>query len=208
MFFLRLIFTLCCLLNLPYITCSKMEPDSKEDRNVLVGQAIDRLRNNRYLWSIVFEIAKDVETVKLLFETGGKLVTDETKLYILKNAISHGHLDSVKFIMENRHVPIDIIIEEEYSLLGYASYFGKTNIVSWFIEKKFSAAACGKFNRTPLHYAVFHGHLETVQFLVDKVDIHAVDANNLTALDLAVKLGNVDIEQILLQKGAQLRSKL
>ena len=68
--------------------------------------------------------------------------------------------------------------------------------------------APNRFGATPLHYAAFHGHLETARFLIAKgVDIETRDRHGATALHMAAFNGHRLIVLLLLELGSDLSAK-
>jgi ankyrin repeat protein len=64
---------------------------------------------------------------------------------------------------------------------------------------------CGKYKRSPLHFACIHGKLEVARYLVSEfhVDVGAVDSiGGNTALHFASRNGYLDVVQFLLENNA------
>ncbi len=62
---------------------------------------------------------------------------------------------------------------------------------------------------TPLHWAVFHGHADTVKRLLDaKADVNAVTEYEVTPLSIACQNGDAAITPLLLEAGADVNATL
>ena len=55
---------------------------------------------------------------------------------ILALAVEHGHLEIVKYLVENHDVDVYEKVHRHYTAINYAILHGHLNIMKYFIEKK------------------------------------------------------------------------
>ncbi|KAJ8601337.1 hypothetical protein CTAYLR_009753 [Chrysophaeum taylorii] len=98
---------------------------------------------------------------------------------------------------------VEVVEEEVAWAVQVAASRGHLRTLEMLVEKDPSAAR-GKdaLERTPLHLAAGHGHVEVVEYLVARVDVEARDARDWTALMRASYEGFVDAVELLVEKGA------
>ena len=66
----------------------------------------------------------------------------------------------------------------------------KPDVVELLIAQGADPQALNTYDYTPLHWAAKHGHLKSVQILMEqKVDLHALNKNGDSPLDLAIRFG-------------------
>lgn len=88
--------------------------------------------------------------------------------YVLRSAAFNGHLDIVKYCVEEKRIAINV----EYNFtVEYASVNGFLDMVKYAVEK---GADIHTGNDMPLRKAAIQGHLPVVKYLVEqKANIHA-----------------------------------
>lgn len=91
--------------------------------------------------------------------------------------------------------------------LHYAAMHGHPSIVSLLLSSNARASATDMDGYTPLMHAITNGHLEVVRIFVNggsDVEPTAV-SHDLIPLSLACQFGQVEVAQLLLQRGAKIR---
>jgi ankyrin repeat protein len=93
--------------------------------------------------------------------------------------------------------------------LMVAASKGKTEAVRWLCEHGALPEEKDKQDFTALHWTAAHGHVETVQYLVEeaKVDMSAEDNNGNTAFSIAAWQGHLEVMLYLQQHGADITLK-
>jgi ankyrin repeat protein len=92
-----------------------------------------------------------------------------------------------------------------FTPLGFASYFGRTDIVEFLIEKGAdpNIPAANPFRVAPIHSSVASNNFEITKLLLDNgANPNAKQQNNITPLHSAAHLGNSEITKLLLERGA------
>ncbi|MEM2186309.1 MAG: ankyrin repeat domain-containing protein [Thermofilaceae archaeon] len=101
------------------------------------------------------------------------------------------------------------------SLLHFAAEMGDLELARFFVEMVPSLLgieqdvnARDNDGETPLHKAVFRGHLEVARFLVEKgADVNARNIDGMTPLHLAVFRGHLEVARFLVEKGADVNAE-
>ena len=89
------------------------------------------------------------------------------------------------------------------SALALAAWRGNLAAVKWLIERSARINPPGR-QWSPLHYAVFSGHQEVVNFLLAQgADINALSTNGSSVLMMAVYEGRADLAKKLVDLGAR-----
>lgn len=121
-------------------------------------------------------------------------------------AAREGHADIVRALLEAGANPRRVIGLFLGTALHEASYFGHADVIRAMTEKRGRAGARaseldaqGAYNGfTPLHDAVWHGHLEAARALVDAgAPLHLRTHAGLTPRELAVLYGYDDLARFL-----------
>ncbi len=95
--------------------------------------------------------------------------------------------------------------------IHWAAMRGKTD----FLKQAFEKTAYANINKkdtiignTPLHLAIFHGHIETARYLIEKgANINARNAEKVTPLWYAASHGNVEAVRLLIENNADLNTQ-
>ena len=83
----------------------------------------------------------------------------------------------------------------------------KPDVVELLIAHGANPHALNPYGYTPLHWAAKHGHLKSVQILMEqKVDVHALNKNGHTPIDMAIHFGQDEVVHLFL--GTTKRLKL
>ena len=151
-------------------------------------------------------------------------VKDDYGYTALAYALRHGHIDIVKYLLDNgATISGDKVETEEPTPLSIATRNGHLNLVKYLVEER-GAKMDGTFedgNMTLLMYASCNGYLDIVKYLVEKgvkidtsfeVNCHIYDDRDesrshrefSTALIHAVKNDHLHIVQYLVEKGAKI----
>ena len=126
------------------------------------------------------------EFVKLLVDCDANAINDGTTA--LQSASHYGHLDIVKYLVEECHCDASEKDVAGRAALHLASIRGHLNIVKYLVEEcHCDASEKDDDGRTALSYACYHGHLNIVKYLVEEChcDVNAKDIHGDTALEAA-----------------------
>jgi hypothetical protein len=131
---------------------------------------------------------------------GGRMVTPMV-------AALRGKYFQVAELLHHHGADVDVLGDEQCTLLHVACVDGLVDIVHWLLDHGAGVNAQDKWLFTPLHYAADNGHLQVVQMLIEhNADIHFLTDVGQSPLHVAasprVKRDQVDIMQVLLDHGA------
>jgi ankyrin repeat protein len=83
-----------------------------------------------------------------------------------------------------------------------------SNLAKVFIEHGANVNLQDTNNKSPLHFALEYGYLDTARLLLDHgADPNALDNDHMTPLHLASERGHLEIVQLLLLRGANRDSR-
>ncbi len=139
-------------------------------------------------------LAGDAEAHNRIFANG------ETLLML---AIHHGYAGAVDAVLA-RGVDVDMADDEGNIALDVAVSRGMTDLVKkLMVEGKVSRAVFSDSDCSRLSYAAIHNYIGVVDGLIAKrVDVNRKDSDGHTALSYALKYGNFEIAEKLLDSGA------
>ena len=126
-----------------------------------------------------------LDIVKLIIEKGASI-----SLEAMRSAVEGGYLDIVKLMIEKGADDFTIS-----NALNNAAREGQINIVKYLFGKTANSS-----NSSVMRYAIYGGHLDVVEYLIDKVEYDLNDLNDIMAK--AVDNGKLDIVKFLIEKGA------
>jgi ankyrin repeat protein len=123
-----------------------------------------------------------IPTVQLLLDQYGHPIVDAivdrdsmTKTFVdggetaLHAASRNGHLETVKFLVQQGNANVEATMCSGSTPLHLASRNGHLRIVQFLVEqRKANLEATDFFGRTPFHVACEDGHLEIVRFLLQR----------------------------------------
>ena len=120
----------------------------------------------------------------------------------LHYAAKHGHLDIVKYLVEEKNCDVDCRDKNGDIPLHSAATGGSVNTVQYLISERGCDPMCKGWNgRTPLHRACAHGKLDVAKYLIEdvKVDSSCRDEENATPLHLAAFFGELSAVKLLVE---------
>ena len=120
--------------------------------------------------------------------------------------IRFGNPSYVRLWLDNVENDFNICDDHNWTLLHWASWDGKLNLVELLIQRGAKLNSLNSCNDTPLHCAVKNGHYEVVNYLI-KFNISGVNAINLhgnTPLHYACYYSYLDICIVLVNSGGLL----
>lgn len=150
----------------------------------------------------------ELEAVKKMAQKDKNLLKgkNERGRSLIHIAAAKGHLNIVKFLVENG---ADVnLMEKIHNLrpLHFASRYGHLKVVMFLLEKGADLHAREKDNETALSYAVSSPSLDTVKFLVEKgLKVNDMESKRKVRpiyYAIAWNEGNTEIVEYLLSKGA------
>ncbi|XP_061170787.1 uncharacterized protein LOC133180263 isoform X2 [Saccostrea echinata] len=138
-----------------------------------------------------------LEVVKHLLESGAKInfCKKDRKSPLLVASI-YGDLETVKYLIKNG-AEVNFCREGGWSPLIAASGQGHLEIVKYLIQNG------ADINTSCLSSACHGGHMNIVEYLVNKVDVNAVTAGQYSPLRKASRRGHLDIVKYLVEHGAK-----
>ena len=130
---------------------------------------------------------------------------DERKHIPLHYAAYNGHLEVVKYFIEELHCDsMNIGNDFGDTALHYACGNGHLNVTRYLIKEEHCAPSCtNMFGNTPLHFASQNGQFEIVKHLIDvqKCTPSCENAESSTPLHFASQNGHLNIIKYLISKG-------
>ncbi|GBM30553.1 Ankyrin-3 [Araneus ventricosus] len=143
----------------------------------------------------VVEILVSHETYDL------KFISDD-KIQALQRSVLFGYCNIVDILLE--YYKFDVDSELKRNLFITAVRFNHKNVVSTLLERGFEINGDSK----PLHVAVVNGLYHMAEHLLSNgANPNLLDEDNCTPLDIAVKLGDDDMLEILLTEKADIRTE-
>jgi ankyrin repeat protein len=137
---------------------------------------------------------------------------DEMGYTPMQVAVRYGHLDIVRYFIEQLGVKVDTYHDLGANPLHAAAAHGYLDIVQYFIEKYKTICIDSqgrKLGFTALHAAIFYTNaLELVEYLLKQgASTEIQDFNGNTPLHIAMQKGNLNIISALLQAKANIGAK-
>ncbi len=142
--------------------------------------------------------AREVEAEKLA----------KMKISALKIAVAVNHLEYFDMLAEG--VNLNLLVEDEFSILLMACRFGNTDAVRKLLIRKVNVTQVSREGYTPLMSATLRGHAEIVGLLLEAgafAHINDQDSRGETALMRACSKGHLDCAELLLSAGASVDIK-
>ena len=179
------------------------EGEKEDDRNEAQGTMSDQEAAHTAAES------GDLSKVRFLILEQGVHVDaeDNYALTLLQVASRHGHLEIVKFLIDNG-AAVNAVGIDNRAALHFAIIRGHASIVRYLLENGADVNLRKRLGLTPLHVVVQSFHTDLVHILLDHgADIEAPDDRGDTPLDWAITFGSGAMVQELLERGAILRSR-
>eukprot|EP01098_Paradermamoeba_levis_P014137 TRINITY_DN6649_c0_g1_i1.p1 TRINITY_DN6649_c0_g1~~TRINITY_DN6649_c0_g1_i1.p1 ORF type:complete len:233 (-),score=18.20 TRINITY_DN6649_c0_g1_i1:194-892(-) len=123
---------------------------------------------------ILHKLSRQYSKRKLLLAVNSKSKSSPART-ALHDAAEQGHLEVVKFLVQQLQAQISCEDSLKRTPLYLASASGHLEIVKLLISWGADISACDSYpGHTPLHEAAFHGHVEVVKVLLSSgVDVSA-----------------------------------
>ena len=149
------------------------------------------------------------EGVACLLTAGAKvnLVCGKFPRTALMEAAFCGHVEVVKALLARKDIALDAADAKGRSALFFAALENKPEVVAFLLTAGAKVnLVCGKFPRTALMEAAFHGHVEVVKALLARkgIALDATDAEGRSALLIAADKNKPDVAACLLHAGASM----
>lgn len=144
--------------------------------------------------------------LKYLMKEGEDVnVTNEFYQSLLHEAASYGKLETVKYLIEEKHMSVDLRDTYERTPLHAAARNGVLNLVKYLAgEKRANLYDQDFYYKTLLHQAVIGKNLDVVKYLIDDMKMlpHIEDRDilGLTVAMEAARYGSVPILKYLLDE--------
>ncbi|GFT71155.1 hypothetical protein NPIL_297581 [Nephila pilipes] len=123
-------------------------------------------------------------------------------------AVREGHTDIVKFFLCREK--IDVVDENNWTLLHYAAYGNHSEIAQFLIDAKINVHERDASGMEPIHVAAKNGCEDVIKFFLDKnigIGIDDVDSEGRTPLHYAARKGDLEMVKFLVNKGASIYAK-
>ena len=137
-----------------------------------------------------------LDTVICLINNGVNVNIDYNGWFALEEAAKGGHLDVIKWLLENT-----VINEKKQYIehvLATAAFNRQWEVVIYLIELNTDINVLDPYQRTPLHIAAGCGRLDVVKYLVEHhANVNAVDMKGRTASTWAIQNDHFDIAKYL-----------
>lgn len=116
-------------------------------------------------------------------------------------ASGYGHLNIVRYFVEERNCDVECRDEEENTPLHYAAEGGRFVIVQYLISNGCDPMCKDSYSRTPLHDACSEGNLDIVRYLIEdaNAECSCLDAVHATPLHIAALNGKLSVVKLLVE---------
>ena len=114
----------------------------------------------------------------------------------------YGHLDIVRYLVEDRNCDVKCRNKYKTTPLHFAAYKSRLDVVKYLIIERGCDPMCrGRYGAPPLHSACLDGRLDVIKYLLEdvKVDSSCRDVNNSTPLHIAVLGGQLSAVKLLVE---------
>ena len=116
-------------------------------------------------------------------------------------ASGYGHLDIVRYFVEERNCCVECRDEEENTPLHYAAEGGRFVIVQYLIREGCDPMCKDTYSRTPLYDACREGNLDVVKYLIEdaNAECSCIDVVHATPLHIAALNGKLSVVKLLVE---------
>ncbi|XP_044736046.1 ankyrin-3-like [Chrysoperla carnea] len=126
----------------------------------------------------------------------------------LELAVTNGHLQVVKIILQHKKVNMNAKCIDGWTILHYASQENNLAMVKFLVDEGCNINLETDGGLKPIHIAAREGNKDIVEFFVSKgLCINEPDKQNLTILHYAVTTGQLEVIKYLIEKGADVNAK-
>ena len=121
-----------------------------------------------------------------------------------------GHKNLLDFMLDsgidvNAVVRVPENLQGRCTLLHVASFYGKTEIVRYLVERKAHISIRNADNNTALHFAAISDSVDIIKLLQEKgMSVNSTNTRNNTPLHLSIVYGNVEATKTLIREVAAL----
>ncbi|KAL4123477.1 hypothetical protein PRIC2_009332 [Phytophthora ramorum] len=149
----------------------------------------------------------DIEGVKRLVGDGTGVIAHRTGDTLLALAVQSGHLEVVRYLVEqgaNREATGWL----DKTVLMLAASLGHLEVARYLVEQGAKKEATDNQGKTALIWAACHGRLDMVRYLAEQgAKKDAIDQNGNTALIWAACHGRLEVVRYLIERGAKKDAK-
>jgi len=143
-----------------------------------------------------------ITDLSMFLSTKGELLPTLEGRSILVMAVEAGNLDLVKFYVDHGDSISEYYSKYRFNIL--CSKNGYTDLLRYFKSKRLQIFDRDDEGSSPLHYAAYNGHLETLKFLisldVEENECFVKDRFGNTALHYAASKDHLEIFKVLLER--------
>ena len=157
-------------------------------------------------WTPLHEASQHprLDILQLLVKNGAKFTREKDGMTCLHIATSMGHVENVKFLIENGNDVNETYGYDGETALILAAGLVHFDIVKILVENGAKVNKCTlRDKEAPIHIAAGMNNIKMATFLLENgADANAKMSNNLTPLDIAEQRTSQNMINLLLQKGA------
>ena len=152
----------------------------------------------------------NLDVVKYLISKGA--IWDEAvKKYgfPVSQAVAKGHLDVLKYFIEELHFDVNKKDKEGLTLLHWGAYFGHLNVVKYLVSKGAIWNEAVEGYGFPVSQAAAEGHLDVLKYFIEELhfDVNKKDDAGWTLLHWGAKFNQPEVVKYLVSVGADVSIK-
>ncbi|KRX10942.1 Ankyrin repeat-containing domain [Pseudocohnilembus persalinus] len=182
----------------------------KEKKSTTIKQILNEIKEGMEKTVIHFAAARgDINVFELLINEGADInIVDKEGNNAFFTAISHYHLELVKYLVEKMNQDVNQKKGDGQTALHVACNIGDVKIAEYLIEKKAEINASCEYGK-PINWAVAVQQVPLIKLLLkNKADPNGdIDKQIPPTLILATDFGNEEIFDILVEAGADINMK-
>jgi ankyrin repeat protein len=143
-----------------------------------------------------------LEVVKVLFGAGARIdPLTSGEIGALESAIVQGHLQAIKYLVEEAGADVQRAGFREYNALAEAASRGRANIVAYLLDRPGVDINAKTVGMTALDAACLNGCLETVKLLVAAgARVDPLPGDSIGALAATVSAGHLEVVKYLVEE--------